>query len=155
MIDADHYLPIDPSSIPLGQMAPVAGTPFDFRRTRPIGALIGADDVQLNHGQGYDHTFVLNGPGAMRLAARVREPRSGRVLELHTEEPGVQFYSGNFLDGTLANGDWRYVHRGGFCLEPQHFPDSPNQPDFPNVILRPGDTYRTRSMFRFSTDGNL
>jgi aldose 1-epimerase len=153
-IDADGFIPIDPTSIPLGAIAPVEGTPFDFRAPRTIGSRIDAAHAQLEHGQGYDHTFVLNKDkeGALRLAARVREPVSGRVLELFTEEPGVQFYSGNFLDGTLSNGDWRFVHRGGFCLEPQHFPDSPNQPGFPDVILRPGERYRTRSIFRFSVD---
>jgi aldose 1-epimerase len=152
VIDADRFVPIDADSIPLGSLAPVAGTPFDFRTPAPIGARIGEAHEQLRHGGGYDHCYALNkpGPGAMTLAARVREPRSGRVLELFTEEPGVQFYSGNFLDGSLAGKGKTYAYRSGFCLEPQHFPDSPNQPAFPNTILRPGETYATESRFRFS-----
>jgi aldose 1-epimerase len=152
VVDADRFVPIDADSIPLGSLAPVAGTPFDFRTPAPIGARIGEAHEQLVHGGGYDHCFALNkpAPGAMTLAARVREPRSGRVLELFTEEPGVQFYSGNFLDGSLAGKGRTYAYRSGFCLEPQHFPDSPNQPAFPNTILRPGETYATESRFRFS-----
>jgi len=154
MIDADNIVPIDAGLIPTGQLMPVAGTPFDFRTPQPIGARIDAQDEQLQHGGGYDHCFALNeaGPGALRLAARVREPRSGRVLELFTQEPGVQFYSGNFLDGSLAGKGRSYAYRSGFCLEPQHFPDSPNQPSFPNTILRPGETYATESRFRFSSE---
>jgi aldose 1-epimerase len=150
LINADRYIPIDGTSIPTGELARVDNTPFDFRTPQAIGKRIGTPDQQLANGLGYDHSFAVNGTG-MRLAARVREPRSGRVLELYTEEPGVQFYSGNFLDGSLENAGWRYVHRGGFCLEPQHFPDSPNQPQFPSVILRPGERYQTRSRFRFTT----
>lgn len=154
MIDADNIVPIDAGLIPTGQLMPVAGTPFDFRTPQPIGARIDAQDEQLQHGGGYDHCFALNGaaPGALRLAARVREPRSGRVLELFTQEPGVQFYSGNFLDGSLAGKGRSHAYRSGFCLEPQHFPDSPNQPSFPNTILRPGETYATESRFRFSSE---
>ena len=153
-IYADSFTPIDSTAIPTGALAPVAGTPFDFRAPRPIGERIGQADQQLRHGQGYDHNFVLNkpAPGAMTLAARARDPLSGRVLELFTREPGVQFYSGNFLDGTLAGKGRRFEHRSGFCLEPQHFPDSPNQPAFPNTILRPGEQYQTESRFRFSVD---
>jgi aldose 1-epimerase len=153
-IDADHIVPIDADLIPSGELMPVAGTPFDFRTPRPIGARIDAPHEQLLHGGGYDHCFALNdaAPGALRLAARVREPRSGRVLELFTQEPGVQFYSGNFLDGSLAGKGRSYAYRSGFCLEPQHFPDSPNQPSFPNTILRPGETYATESRFRFSNE---
>lgn len=145
-LHADAFTPIDANLIPLGQHVQVAGTPFDFRRSRAIGERIGLPDKQLRNGAGYDHNFVLN--GVTELAARVCEPVSGRVLELFTLEPGVQFYSGNFLDG--AQG---YAHRSGFCLEPQHFPDSPNQPGFPNTILRPGETYTTESRWRFSTVG--
>ncbi|HWJ95969.1 MAG TPA: galactose-1-epimerase, partial [Telluria sp.] len=143
---------IDPDSIPLGTLAPVEGTPIDFRTARAIGSRIGEADEQLRNGGGYDHCYVLNKPsqGQMTRAAHVRDPQSGRVLELFTEEPGVQFYSGNFLDGTLVGKGRTYTYRSGFCLEPQHFPDSPNQPAFPNTILRPGDTYRTESRFRFS-----
>lgn len=153
-IDADKFVPIDAGSIPLGRLAPVAGTPFDFRSPQPIGARIGEGDEQLRNGGGYDHCFVLNkpAPGAMSRAARVRDPGSGRVLELFTQEPGVQFYSGNFLDGSLAGKGQVYAYRSGFCLEPQHFPDSPNQPAFPNTILRPGEVYATESRFRFSVE---
>ncbi|UVW30360.1 aldose epimerase family protein [Massilia sp. H6] len=151
-IDADRFVAIDAESIPLGLLAPVADTPFDFRTPCLIGARIGQPDQQLRHGLGYDHCFALNRPAgrAMSRAARVVEPESGRVLELFTEEPGVQFYSGNFLDGCLQGKGQRYQHRSGFCLEPQHFPDSPNQPHFPNTILRPGQVYQTESRFRFS-----
>ena len=153
-IDADSFVPIDAGLVPLGSLAPVAGTPFDFRTPVPIGARIDAAHEQLRHGSGYDHCFALNqpAPGVMVRAAHVREPKSGRVLELFTQEPGVQFYSGNFLDGSLQGKGQAYPHRGGFCLEPQHFPDSPNRPAFPNTILRPGEVYATESRFRFSTD---
>ena len=153
-IDADAFVAIDGESIPLGQLAPVAGTPFDFRTARPIGQRISEPGQQLRNGQGYDHCFALVKPQGQALsrAARVLDPGSGRVLELFTEEPGVQFYSGNFLDGSLAGKGRSYPYRGGLCLEPQHFPDSPNQPQFPNVILRPGEEYRTESRFRFSVD---
>lgn len=171
VIDADAFVAIDAGSIPTGDLLPVAGTPFDFRTPHPIGARIsaqsgaqsGAADEQLRHGGGYDHTFVLDkgegqgrepaGAAPLTRAARVHEPVSGRVLELWTQEPGVQFYSGNFLDGSLAGKGRRYGHRSGFCLEPQHFPDSPNRPAFPDVILRPGQVYRTESRFRFLVDG--
>ena len=154
LLDADAFVAIDADLIPLGSLAPVAGTPFDFRSPRPIGAAIGAPDEQLERGGGYDHCFALNKPApkTMTRAARVREPVSGRVLELFTQEPGVQFYSGNFLDGSLRGKGRTYAWRTGFCLEPQHFPDSPNQPGFPNTILRPGETYETESRFRFSVE---
>ncbi|MEW6370386.1 MAG: aldose epimerase family protein [Pseudomonadota bacterium] len=154
MIDADAFVAIDADLIPYGKLAPVAGTPFDFRSARPIGERIDEDDEQLRHGGGYDHCFALNKPAgkAMTRAARVVEPVSGRVLELFTQEPGVQFYSGNFLDGSLRGKGQAYPYRGGFCLEPQHFPDSPNQPAFPNTILRPGEVYETESRFRFSVE---
>jgi aldose 1-epimerase len=156
LIDADRFLPIDAGSIPLGPQVAVTGTPFDFRQPRPIGERIGQPDKQLRHGSGYDHCWVLNrgaGERGLRRAVRVREPQSGRVLELITEEPGVQFYSGNFLDGTLTGkGGRRYAHRSGFCIEPQHFPDSPNQPAYPDTILRPGAVYATESRFIFSVE---
>lgn len=151
-IDADKFVPIDAGSIPTGALAPVAGTPFDFRTPATIGARIGEQHEQLLNGGGYDHCFALNqpAPGVLLRAARVHEPVSGRVLELFTQEPGVQFYSGNFLDGSLTGKGKVYAHRSGFCLEPQHFPDSPNQPAFPNTILRPGERYASESRFRFS-----
>jgi aldose 1-epimerase len=153
-VDADAFVPIDAGSIPLGVLSPVTGTPFDFRMPRPIGERIAQPDKQLRHGQGYDHNFVLNKPQGKALthAARVVEPESGRVLELFTEEPGLQFYSGNFLDGSLGGKERSYAHRSGFCLEPQHFPDSPNQAQFPNVILRPREVYQTESRLRFSVE---
>jgi aldose 1-epimerase len=151
MIRADTFTPVDSTLIPTGALDPVAGTPFDFRSPRPIGERIGDPDPQLRHGSGYDHNFVLDKlPGRMALAARAHDPVSGRILELFTEEPGVQFYSGNFLDGSLAGKGRVYQHRSGFCLEPQHFPDSPNHPAFPNTILRPGEQYTTESRFKFS-----
>jgi aldose 1-epimerase len=150
-IDADRFVPIDAGSIPLGPLAAVAGTPFDFRTPHAIGERIGQPDDQLENGGGYDHCFVLNGaPGVLSRAAHALEPASGRVLELITQEPGVQFYSGNFLDGSLQGKGATYAYRGGFALEPQHFPDSPNQPDYPSTILRPGEVYQTESRFRFS-----
>jgi len=157
-IDADAFVAIDADLVPYGRLAPVAGTPFDFRRPRAIGERIADDDEQLRHGGGYDHCYALNKPPAqaptpvLTRAARVVEPVSGRVLELFTQEPGVQFYSGNFLDGSLRGKGQVYGYRGGFCLEPQHFPDSPNQPAFPNTILRPGEVYETESRFRFSVE---
>lgn len=156
MIAADHFTPIDSSFIPTGEIRSVADTPFDFRTPTPIGARIDADNSQLQHGRGYDHNFVLNredaGKDGLALAARVYEPESGRVLTVRTTEPGLQFYSGNFLSGNLVGkGGAVYRHRAGFCLETQHFPDSPNHPSFPSTILRPGDTYRSRTIFSFST----
>ena len=152
-IVADGFTPVDATLIPTGVIAPVAGTPFDFTAPRSIGQRIGEDDQQLRHGAGYDHNFVLRkNDGERSLAARLRHPLSGRVLELHTQEPGVQFYSGNFLDGSLSGKGRTYAFRSGLCLEPQHFPDSPNQPGFPNTILRPGGQYATVSAFKFSVE---
>ncbi|MFC5547582.1 aldose epimerase family protein [Massilia aerilata] len=156
-IDADRFVPIDAGAIPLGPLVPVTGTPFDFRQPRPIGERIGQPDKQLRHGGGYDHCWVLNAgaaeEGGQRRAVRVREPESGRVLELITQEPGVQFYSGNFLDGSLTGKGGRpYAFRSGFCIEPQHLPDSPNQPAYPETILRPGEIYATESRFKFLVD---
>jgi aldose 1-epimerase len=151
-IEADAYTPVDATLIPTGERRPVEGTPFDFRKPVAIGARIDAADEQLKAGGGYDHNYVLRGKaGELRLAARVVEPRSGRVLEVLTTEPGVQFYSGNFLDGSVTGKSGKpYSKRGGFCLEAQHFPDSPNQPSFPPVVLRPGQTYRQTTVYRFS-----
>jgi aldose 1-epimerase len=150
-IDADRYTPVDSTLIPTGVIAPVAGTPFDFTAATAIGARIAQDDEQLRRGRGYDHNFVLtrNGPG-LAHAARAYDPVSGRTLDVSTTEPGIQFYSGNFLDGTITGKAGHvYAHRNGFCLETQHFPDSPNQPGFPSTILRPGEEYRSRTVFRF------
>lgn len=153
------FTPVDAGLIPTGEIAPVAGTPFDFTAPCRIGARIGDPHPQLAYGIGYDHNFVLDDypkgetPTRPRLAATVREPTSGRVLEVLTTEPGVQFYTGNFLDGSqIGKGGRPYVHRGGFCLETQHFPDSPNHPAFPSVILRPGQTLSSTTVFRFRAE---
>lgn len=150
-IDADRFTPVDGTLIPTGDLAPVAGTPFDFRRPTAIGARIDTDDPQLRYAGGYDHNWVLNGgDGALKPAARAYEPTTGRTLEVYTTEPGLQFYSGNFLDGGIrGKGGHRYGHRCGFCLEAQHFPDSPNQPSFPSTVLRPGGELVSRTIYRF------
>ncbi|QRN94233.1 galactose mutarotase [Archangium violaceum] len=156
-INADRFVPIDPTSIPLGDLRDVTGTPFDFRRPTAIGARIRQEDEQLRNGQGYDHSFVFDKGGKAgepTLAARVLEPTTGRVMEILTTEPGMQFYSGNFLDGTLKGKKGAVYHRRfGFAMETQHLPDSPNQPGFPSTILRPGEHYRSRSVYRFSVSG--
>jgi aldose 1-epimerase len=155
-LHASRYTPVNAGLIPLGEMVPVADTPFDFRTPHTIGDRIEHPNEQLRHGSGYDHNFVLDRPavaGTPRLqpAATVFEPQSGRLLEVLTTEPGIQFYSGNFLDGSLLGKDGRrYAKRTGFCLETQHFPDSPNQPAFPSTILRPGETFRSQTVYRFS-----
>ncbi|NVD69902.1 galactose mutarotase [Duganella sp. BJB1802] len=153
-IAADAYTPVDSGLIPTGELPAVAGTPFDFRTPHAIGARIDQDDEQLRHGAGYDHNFVLNksAPRALELAARVRDPSSGRVLEVLTQEPGVQFYSGNFLHDGMGGKGRIYGYRSGFCLEPQHYPDSPNCPEFPSTILRPGEEYTTVMAYRFSVE---
>ena len=150
-LHADRYTPVDDTLIPTGELAPVQGTPFDFRKPTAIGARIDQADAQLKNGKGYDHNWVLSRKGAgLQPAARVVEPKSGRTLEITTEEPGIQFYSGNFLDGTIkGKGGHVYKLRSGFCLETQHYPDSPNQPKFPSTILKPGETYKTKTVFRF------
>jgi aldose 1-epimerase len=154
MINAGRFTPVDSTLIPTGELRPVTGTPMDFTRLTPIGARIDADDEQIRYGGGYDHNFVLNNEhGNLALAARVYEPTTGRVMEVLTTEPGVQFYSGNFLDGTtVGKQDKVYKRRYGFCLETQHFPDSPNKPDFPSTILRPGETYESTTVYRFGTE---
>lgn len=152
MLRASKYTPVDEGLIPTGELAAVAGTPFDFTTAKAIGRDIGQENQQLTFGLGYDHNFVLDKTGeAMSLAARVHEPTTGRVLEIETTEPGIQFYCGNFLDGRLRGKSGKpYVNRGGFCLETQHYPDSPNQPDFPSTILQPGETYQSTTVFKFS-----
>jgi aldose 1-epimerase len=153
-INADRYTPVDDGLIPTGELATVAGTPFDFRTATAIGARIDtAGDVQLTRGKGYDHNYVLSRAGdGLQLAASVYEPTTGRTLEITTTEPGVQLYTGNFLDGTITGKGGRvYPHRSGFCLETQHFPDSPNKPSFPPVTLRPGAEYRSKTVFAFGT----
>lgn len=150
-LHASSYTPIDSGLIPIGEIAHVAGTPLDFRAPRAIGERIAAQDEQLLRAGGYDHNFVVDGAeGALRRAATVTHPASGRTMDVLTTEPGVQFYSGNFLDGSyVAKDGLRYPRRSGFCLETQHFPDSPNQPAFPSAILRPGETFRSTTVYRF------
>ena len=151
-INADRYTPVDATLIPTGSIDSVEGTPFDFRKPAAIGSRIGQDDEQLRNGKGYDHNFVLNRTGeGLVPAAHVYEPSSGRVLDVSTTEPGLQFYSGNFLDGSITGKSGKaYPQRWGFCLETQHFPDSPNQPAFPSTILRSGIEFRSRTVFAFS-----
>lgn len=152
-LQSDAFMPVDDSSIPTGEVRSVDGTPFDFRQPATLGARIDADDEQVRLAGGYDHNFVLAGDG-LAEAARVTEPASGRALVVETTEPGVQLYTGNHLDGSLVGkGDVRYETRAGFCLETQHPPDAPNQPGFPSVVLRPGETYASRTVFSFRTDG--
>ena len=148
-LNADRYTPVDATLIPTGELAVVDKTPFDFRKPTPIGARIKSEHPQMQFGRGYDHNWVLARSGAgLSLAAEVYEPKSGRTLQVRTTEPGLQFYSGNFLDGTITGKEGRvYRQRYGFCLETQHFPDSPNHPTFPSTTLRPGATYRSRTVF--------
>ena len=151
MLAADRFTPVDATLIPTGQLVPVAGTPLDLRQPVAIGAHIEESNDQLKIAGGYDHNFVLNGSGAgLHLAAKVVDPGIGRTLTVTTTEPGVQFYSGNFLDGTLTGaGRGTYAKHAGFCLETQHFPDSPNQPGFPSTVLRPGQTMHSETVFTF------
>jgi aldose 1-epimerase len=152
-IPAGQFTPVGAGLIPTGELAEVAGTAFDFRNPKPIGRDIDADDAQLDLGLGYDHNWVLKttADDELILAARLSEAGSGRVLEVWSIEPGVQFYSGNFLDGTLKGNGVVHEHRSGLCLEPQHFPDSPNHSNFPSTTLLPGDRYQTQIMYRFLT----
>ena len=153
VLDADRFTPVDESLIPTGELRDVTGTPMDFRTPFAIGERIDDEYEQIGFGAGYDHNWVLNGAaGTLRLAARVNEPTTGRVMEVLTTEPGVQFYTGNFLDGSnIGKGGVTYALRNGFCLETQHFPDSPNQPEFPSTVLRPGQSYQSTTVFRFYT----
>jgi aldose 1-epimerase len=151
MINADRFTPVDAGLIPTGELRPVAGTPFDFTKPTAIGARIEANDEQIKFGKGYDHNWVLNkGAEGLAKAAEVSEAKSGRVMEVWTTEPALQFYTGNFLDGTLKGKGKTYIRRGAFCMETQHYPDSPNKPAFPSTELRPGATYRTTTLYRFS-----
>ncbi|MCM2370101.1 aldose epimerase family protein [Aporhodopirellula aestuarii] len=154
MLNADYFTPVDAGSIPTGELRRVTETPFDFTSPKAIGRDINAENEQLSLGNGYDHNWVLNKgviPDELALAAVVYDPATGRVLTVSTTEPGVQFYTGNFLSGNLTGKSGKaYVRRGGFCLETQHFPDSPNQPEFPSTILRPGEVYRSQTVFAFS-----
>ena len=157
MLNASRYTPVDETLIPTGELPEVAGTPFDFREATVIGERIREDDQQIVYGRGYDHNWVLDRPddSSLVLAARLSDPESGRIMEIETTEPGIQFYSGNFLDATLVGAAGKLYRQGdGLALETQHFPDSPNKPDFPPVVLRPGETYETTTVHRFLTDGN-
>jgi aldose 1-epimerase len=150
MIAADRFTPVDDGLIPTGELKPVKGTPFDFTTATAIGARINQDDQQLKYGKGYDHNWVLNkNDASLTKAAEVREPKSGRVMEVWTTEPGLQFYTGNFLDGKFSGKGRAFTLRSAFCMETQHFPDSPNKPSFPSTTLRPGQTYHTTSEYRF------
>jgi aldose 1-epimerase len=165
MINAKKFTPVDETLIPTGELKDVKGTPFDFTEAKAIGRDIEVEDEQLTFGGGYDHNWVLEWPGdedyrkriaaegQMTLAARVKEPTTGRVMEVFTTEPGIQFYCGNFLDGRLKGKSGQtYVNRGGLCLETQHYPDSPNQPNFPSTLLKPGEKYDTTTVFKFSAE---
>lgn len=153
---ADGYTPVDGNLIPTGEIAPLADTPFDFRTPSAVGARIDNSNAQLRYARGYDHNFVLRrplAPGALVHAASLVEPLSGRRLDIHTTEPGLQLYTGNCLDGTIhGSGGRTFGHRGGLCLETQHFPDSPNQPGFPSVVLRPGGRYTSRTLYTFGVE---
>jgi aldose 1-epimerase len=152
-LNADRFTPVDATLIPTGELRPVSATPFDFRTPQTIGSRIEAGDEQLHLGHGYDHNWVLTKPqpNALTLAATLTDPESGRRLEISTTQPGVQFYSGNFLDGKPAGNGTVFKHRTGLCLETQHFPDSPNHPAFPSTILRPGETYSEKTVLAFRT----
>lgn len=151
LIDADYITPVNSQLIPTGELMKVENTPFDFRSFRKIGERINDDHEQLKYGKGYDHNWVLNNfNGRIRKVAELYDPSSGRAMEVLTDQPGLQFYSGNFLDGSIKGKNGiRYNHRTGLCLETQHFPDSPNHPNFPSVVLRPGEKYTQKTMYRF------
>jgi aldose 1-epimerase len=151
---ASKFTPVDSTLIPTGELRAVSKTPFDFSKATAIGARINQDDEQLKFGKGYDHNWVLDrkAAGSPSLAAEVYDPQSGRVVQVWTTEPGVQFYSGNFLDGTIQGKEGRtYGHRAALCLETQHFPDSPNHPDFPSTVLKPGQNFRSTTIYKFSS----
>jgi aldose 1-epimerase len=151
-IHASKFTPVDATLIPTGELRAVAGTPFDFRQPTAIGARVNETDEQLQFGKGYDHNWVIDKPARqLGVLATVQEPETGRVLEVLSTEPGLQFYSGNFLDGSnIGKGGWVYQKRNGFCMEPQHFPDSPNHPQFPTTVLQPGQTYKNSISYRFT-----
>lgn len=153
-INADFYVPIDDTSIPTGEIRKVEGTPFDFRTPHPVGDMIDADDEQIRNGAGYDHCFVLNKrePGELSLAATLLEPESGRTMEVYTTEPGVQFYSDNWADGYPGQQGATFPRRSALCFEAQHFPDSPNRPYFPSVILKPGQVYTQKTIYKFGVE---
>lgn len=152
-INADRYTPIDSTLIPTGAIVSVAGTPLDFRKATEIGSRIDENNEQLKLAKGYDFNFVLDHPGSLStVAVKVEDPKSGRVMEVFTSQPGVQFYTGNFLDGSVHGIGGAYAHRSALCLETQHFPDSPNHSNFPSTVLRPGQTFHSTTIYRFSTE---
>lgn len=153
-LNADFYLPIDNTSIPTGEILKVEGTPFDFRKPKPIGQDINADNEQIKNGSGYDHNYVLNKkePGELSFAAHLLEPESGRTMDVYTTEPGLQLYTGNFLSGIKGTHGATYPRRSAVCLEAQHFPDSPNRPYFPPVTLEPGEQYKQKTIYRFGVE---
>lgn len=152
MLTGDRYTPTDEALIPTGELATVEGTPFDFQVARRIGDRIDGDHVQLVRAGGYDHNWVMGGNGELKLAAKVTDPASGRTLTVETTEPGIQFYSGNFMNPGVTAG--KYPRRGGLCLESQHYPDSPNKLNWPTTVLRPGEAMKSTTVFRFSSAGN-
>lgn len=150
-LNADRFVPVDETLIPTGELAPVEGTPFDFTSPTPVGDRVDANHPQIQYGGGYDHCWVLNkDAGELGLVGTVYEPTTGRYMEVQTTEPAVQFYCGNFLDGTVSGKGVAYEKRYGLCLETEHYPDSPNQPDFPSTVLTPGETYETTTIYKFS-----
>ena len=153
-INADFYIPIDENSIPTGEILRVKGTPFDFTVPKPVGRDIDADDEQIKHGTGYDHCYVLNKKevGELTFAARVLDPTSGRTMEVYTTEPGVQFYSDNWADGYKGHHGATFGNHSGLCFEAQHFPDSPNKAHFPSVVLRPGEVYTQKTVYKFGVE---
>jgi aldose 1-epimerase len=152
-IRAEHYTPVDDGLIPTGALPTVEGTPLDFRKGNVIGSRIDQDNEQLKLGKGYDHNFVLDAPGNLKeWVVKVEEPKTGRVLEVYTDQPGVQFYTGNFLDGSMQGVGGAFRYREALCLETQHFPDSPNHPNFPSAVLRPGETFHSVTIYRFKTE---
>ncbi len=152
-LEADAFTPTDSTSIPYGELRPVEGTPFDFRTPHTLGERIGANDPQLKYGLGYDHNFVVRGArGRLRKTARLSDSATGRILQVETTEPGIQLYTANFLNNVRGKGGAVYPRRGAVCLETQHFPDSPNQPSFPSTVLRPGEKYRSTTVYRFLTE---
>lgn len=153
-INADFYIPIDETSIPTGEILKVAGTPFDFRTAKPVGQDIDADHEQIRNGAGYDHCFVLNKheEGELSFAARIVEPHSGRTMDVYTTEPGVQVYTDNWADGYKGQHGATFPRRSAICFEAQHFPDSPNRPYFPSVVLRPGEQYKQKTIYRFGVE---
>lgn len=153
-INADFFIPIDNTSIPTGEILKVEGTPFDFRTPKPVGQDIDADDEQIKNGSGYDHCFVLNKkePGELSFAAKITEPVSGRTMEVYTTEPGVQLYTDNWATGYKGQNGATFPRRSGICFEAQHFPDSPNRPYFPPVVLKPGEQYKQKTIYKFGVE---